>query len=200
MSNFYIHPKALVETNKIGANSKVWAFTHIMEDVRIGKNCNIGDHCFIESGVVVGNNVTIKNGNMLFQGVTLENGVFVGPHVFFTNDLYPRSPRLHQAKQRYSTKAWLAPTLVKHGASLGAGAVLLAGIVVGEFAMVGAGAIVTKDIPPYSLVIGNPSRFAGWVCQCGQKIIIRGKEGNCNACGRSYYKGNSQLNIREVDA
>jgi acetyltransferase-like isoleucine patch superfamily enzyme len=171
-----------------------------MKDVVIGSNCNIGDHCFIESGVVIGNNVTIKNGNMLFEGVRLEDGVFVGPHVFFTNDLYPRSPRLPQARKRYAQKEWLEPTLIKHGASLGAGAVILAGITIGEFAMVGAGSIVTKDVQPYSLVLGNPTRFAGWVCQCGQKIIIRGKEGNCNACGRSYYKGNSQLNIREVDA
>ena len=193
MEEIYIHPTAIVETTNIGADTTIWALSHIMRNVRIGNNCNIGDHCFLESGVIVGNNVTIKNGNMLFEGVRLEDGVFVGPHVFFTNDLYPRSPRLSQARKRYSQKEWMEPTLIKHGASLGAGAVILAGITIGKFAMVGAGAIVTRNIQPYSLVVGNPARFAGWVCQCGQKLNVKKDRDKCNSCGKTYKKEGKQL-------
>ncbi len=157
-----------------------------MKGVIIGSDCNIGDHCFIESGAVIGNQVTIKNGNMIWEGVTLEDGVFVGPHVFFTNDLYPRSPRLLQAKIRYENKNWLKPTLVKIGATLGAGAVLLAGNTIGEFAMVAAGAVVTKDIPPYALVTGNPARIKGWVCQCGAKLNFTQKQATCSVCSMAY--------------
>ena len=124
---------------------------------------------------------------------THEDGVFVGPHVFFTNDLYPRSPRLPEAKNRYDQKDWLESTLIKYGASLGAGAVILAGITVGEFVMVGAGAVVTKNVAPYSLIIGNPARFAGWVCQCGQKLNFKNDIGKCNSCGRTYKKKANQL-------
>ena len=102
MKNVFVHPTALVETTEIGKGTRVWAFSHLMEGVRIGKNCNIGDHCFIESGVLIGDNVTIKNGNMLWEGVTIQDGVFVGPHVFFTNDRYPRSRGLPQARSRHS--------------------------------------------------------------------------------------------------
>jgi acetyltransferase-like isoleucine patch superfamily enzyme len=168
-----------------------------MKGVSIGENCNIGDHCFIESGVVVGNNVTIKNGNMLWEGVTLEDGVFVGPHVFFTNDLYPRSPRLPQTRSRYRSREWLRTTLVRKGASLGAGAVILAGITVGEFAMIGAGAVVTKDVPAYALVFGNPACVKGWVCQCGQPLKFQGETATCEECGLSFER--SADSVRQVD-
>src|SRR6266545_2030661 len=153
----FIHRTALVETEQIGENTRIWAYSHILSGVRIGQNCNIGDHCFIEGGVSIGNNATIKNGNMIWEGVTIEDGVFIGPHVFFTNDLYPRSPRLPQASYRYHDKEnWLRPTCVKQGASLGAAAVILAGVTIGRFSMVGAGAVVTRDVPDYALVRGNP--------------------------------------------
>ncbi len=182
----YIHPTALVETENIGAGTKIWAYCHIMRHVTIGSDCNIGDHCFIESGAVIGNQVTIKNGNMIWEGVTLEDGVFVGPHVFFTNDLYPRSPRLPQAKIRYENKDWLKTTLIKRGATLGAGAVLLAGNTIGEYAMVAAGAVVTKDVPPYALVGGNPAHLMGWVCQCGAKLSFNQQSAVCTICGLQY--------------
>lgn len=184
----YIHPTALVETQQIGESSCIWAFSHLMTAVSVGANCNIGDHCFIESGVVVGDNVTIKNGNMIWEGVTLEDGVFVGPHVLFTNDRHPRSPRLPQAKMRYSSREWLLSTLVKRGASLGSGAIVLAGVTVGEFAMVGAGAVVTRDVPPYSLVIGSPARIAGWVCQCGQPLEFQGGNASCSHCSMAFVR------------
>jgi acetyltransferase-like isoleucine patch superfamily enzyme len=192
MDGVFVHPTAIVETQHIGQGTRIWAFAHVMNDVSIGSNCNIGDHCFIESGVAVGNNVTIKNGNMIWEGLTLEDGTFVGPHVFFTNDRYPRSPRLPQAKKRYSGRGWLVPTRVRQGASLGAGAVILAGITVGEFAMVGAGAVVTRDVPAYALVIGNPARVRGWVCQCGQPLKFSSSTATCGDCGLSFVRdGNS---------
>jgi acetyltransferase-like isoleucine patch superfamily enzyme len=186
MRNVFVHPTALVETKEIGEGTRVWAFGHVMEGVRIGKNCNIGDHCFIESGVLIGDNVTIKNGNMLWEGVTIQDGVFVGPHVFFTNDRYPRSRGLPQARSRHSDRAWLLPTLVEQGASLGAGAALLAGITIGEYAMVGLGAVVTEDVSPYALVRGNPARVSGWVCQCGQPLRFNDGLSVCTACGLAF--------------
>jgi len=188
MDGLFVHPTAIVETQRIGQGTRIWAFAHVMGDVSIGANCNIGDHCFIESGVTVGDDVTIKNGNMIWEGITLEDGVFVGPHVFFTNDLYPRSPRLPQAQKRYSSRGWLSPVLVKQGASLGAGAVILAGITVGEFAMVGAGVVVTRDVPPYALMIGNPARVHAWVCQCGQPLRFQGWTATCVDCGLTFVK------------
>jgi acetyltransferase-like isoleucine patch superfamily enzyme len=172
-----------------------------MKHVSIGVNCNIGDHCFIESGAVIGNNVTIKNANMIWEGVTLEDGVFVGPHVFFTNDLYPRSQRLPQAKKRYDGGGWLLPTIVRSGASLGAGAILLAGLTIGEFAMVGAGAVVTGDVPPYTLVIGNPARARGWVCQCGRPLEFRDGNARCEGCGVSFSEKDGLIrptNVKET--
>ena len=116
MKKVFIHHTALVDTDDIGDESRIWAYTHIMSGASIGKNCHIGDHCFIESGVTVGRNTVIKNGNMLWEGITIEEGVFVGPHVFFTNDQYPRSRYLPQANNRYLNKRnWLVPTLVKRG-------------------------------------------------------------------------------------
>jgi acetyltransferase-like isoleucine patch superfamily enzyme len=188
MNSVFVHPSSIVEAKQVGSGTRIWAFTHIMRDVSIGENCNIGDHCFIESGSVIGDNVTIKNGNEIWEGVTLSNGVFVGPRVFFTNDLFPRSPRLPQAKKKYSGHEWLKPTLVKHGASLGAGAILLAGITVGEFSMVAAGAVATKSVPAYALVIGSPARVRGWVCQCSRPLTFDEGIAICDRCGLRFIK------------
>ena len=187
MKKAYIHPAALAESREIGAGTRVWAFTHILSGARVGKDCNIGDHCFIESGAVVGDNVTLKNGNMVWEGVRLADGVFVGPNVFFTNDLHPRSPRLPQARQRYTEKEnWLVPTLIERGAALGAGAVILAGVKVGEYAMVGAGAVVTKPVAPHALVVGNPARQVGWVCRCGRSLQFQRRRATCAECGSRF--------------
>jgi acetyltransferase-like isoleucine patch superfamily enzyme len=178
----WAHPTAIVETGLIGRGTRIWAFTHVMNDVSIGENCNIGEHCFIESGAVIGDNVTIKNENMIWRGVTLEDGVFVGPHATFTNDLYPRSARLPQVEGRYADLSWLMTTCVKQGASIGAGAVILPRVTIHEFAMVGAGAIVTRDAPPYALVFGSPARIQGWVCQCGRPLKFEGCNATCDLC------------------
>lgn len=195
MSEVFTHPTALVETADIGAGTSIWALTHVMKNVSIGENCNVGDHCFIESGAAIGNCVTVKNGNAIWEGVTLEDGVFVGPRVFFTNDLYPRSARLPQAQERYRTKAWLLPTYIKQGASLGAGAIILAGVTIGAFAMIGAGAVVTKDVPPHALMLGNPARLRGWVCQCGQPLTFQQQRASCASCGRNFVKTGDRVTI-----
>jgi acetyltransferase-like isoleucine patch superfamily enzyme len=195
MSSVFTHPTAIVEAQDIGPGTRIWAFAHVIRNVSIGINCNIGDHCFIESGVAVGNDVTIKNGNMIWEGLTLEDGAFVGPHVVFTNDRYPRSPRLPQAKKRYSDRGWLLPTLVRRGASLGAGAVILAGITIGEFAMIGAGSVVTRDVPPYALMVGNPAHIRGWVCQCGQPLEFRLGFATCGDCDLSFIKTGDSVTL-----
>jgi acetyltransferase-like isoleucine patch superfamily enzyme len=184
--DIYIHPTALVETTHLGEGTRVWALAHILKGATVGKNCNIGDHCFIESGVVIGDNVTIKNGNMLWEGVTLEAGVFVGPHVFFTNDLYPRSARHPAVGNRYENRDWLVPTLVKEGASLGAGCIIIAGVTIGKFAMVGAGALITRNVPPHALILGNPPYQRGWVCRCGKPLkFLSGDQTTCE-CGLTF--------------
>jgi UDP-2-acetamido-3-amino-2,3-dideoxy-glucuronate N-acetyltransferase len=187
VSDVMIHPKALVETHDIGDGTRVWAFAHVMAGAKIGKDCNIGDHCFVESGAVIGDQCTIKNGTMIWEGVTLEEGVFVGPNVLFTNDLVPRSPRLSDARERYAEKKnWLVPTKVERGAAIGAGAVILAGITIGEFAMVAAGAVVTKSVPAHRLVIGFGARAGGFVCRCGYSLQFRAKSATCGNCKTRY--------------
>ena len=189
------HPTALVESTEIGEGTQVWAYTHIMEGARIGKSCNIGDHCFIESGVVLGHGVVVKNGNMLFEGLTLEDGVFVGPHVFFTNDVYPRSRWLPQTRWRDDNQTWLTPTLIKRGASLGAGAILLGGITIGEYAMIGAGAVVTKDVLPHALMTGHPARQTRWVCHCGQPLRFDADFSVCAGCGLAYRQSKNSIEL-----
>ncbi|SHL53970.1 acyltransferase [Hymenobacter psychrotolerans] len=157
-----IHSSALVETKTIGSGTTIWAFVHILPDVTVGSNCNICDFCFIESGVSIGNNVTLKSGIYLWKGVVIEDNVFLGPNVVFTNDLRPRS-------KQYDTE--LASTLIGYGASLGANSTILAGVKIGRFAMTGIGSVVTRSVPAYALVYGNPARQHGWVDERGEKMI-----------------------------
>ena len=144
----FVHERALVETDAIGPGSRVWAFAHVMPGAVIGADCNICDHTYIEGGVTLGDRVTLKSGVYLWVGVTIEDDVFIGPQATFTNDLMPRS------RQPFE----LTETMVCRGASIGAGAVILAGVTVGERAMIGAGAVVTKDVPADTVVAGNPAR------------------------------------------
>jgi acetyltransferase-like isoleucine patch superfamily enzyme len=150
---YFAHSHALVESLEIGADTRIWAFAHVLPGARIGADCNICDHVYIENDVVIGNRVTIKCGVQIWDGVRLEDDVMVGPNATFTNDLYPRS------KQAYELKR----TLVKKGASIGANATILCGITVGENAMIGAGAVVTKNVPPCAVVMGNPARIIRYI-------------------------------------
>jgi acetyltransferase-like isoleucine patch superfamily enzyme len=157
---YYVHPSAIVDTKKIGKNTRIWAFVHILSEVEIGENCNICDHCFIEQKVEIGNDVTIKSGIYIWEGVKLEDNVFLGPNVVFTNDVRPRSKQFIES----------VPTLIKKGASIGANSTVLAGVVVGEYAMTGIGSVITKDVPNHALVYGNPARIKGWVDKEGNKL------------------------------
>lgn len=151
--SFYVHPNALCESAQIGENTRIWAFAHILPQAVIGSDCNICDGVFVENDVVVGDRVTIKCGVQLWDGVHLENDVFIGPNVTFTNDLRPRSKQY---------PASFAKTLVCEGASIGANATILPGLVIGRSAMIGAGAVVTQSVPPYAIVVGNPARITGY--------------------------------------
>jgi acetyltransferase-like isoleucine patch superfamily enzyme len=196
MNSIFVHPTAIVDTARIGEGTRIWAYTHVMSDVVIGTNCNIGEHCFIESGVTIGNDVTIKNGCLLWEGVHLEDGTFLGPRVTFTNDRYPRSPRLEHARNRYADKRWLEPTFVRRGASLGAGAIVVAGVTIEEFCIVGAGATVTRSLPANALAFGSPARVRGWVCRCGQRLSVTNDVAICLECNLTFIDAGGLVEVR----
>jgi UDP-2-acetamido-3-amino-2,3-dideoxy-glucuronate N-acetyltransferase len=172
MNPFFHHPTALVETIAVGAGTRIWAYAHILPGARIGRQCNIGDHCYVEAGARIGNNVTLKNGVAVWDGVAIQDNAFVGPSVVFTNDLTPRSPRFVRVAARYRSKAWRRRTVVETGASIGANATILCGLRIGRFALIAAGAVVTRSVPAHALMAGVPARLAGWVCECGAKLRV----------------------------
>lgn len=151
---FYTHPKAIVESEHIGNKTRIWAFVHVLPSAVIGEDCNLCDHVFIENDVVIGNRVTIKSGVQLWDGITLEDDVFVGPNATFTNDPFPRSKKYPISFSR---------TIIREGASIGANATILPGVTIGQHAMVGAGTVVTKDVPAFAKVVGNPARIIGYI-------------------------------------
>lgn len=165
----YIHPTAELYANvKIGKGTKVWNLVQLRSGCVIGKNCILGKGVYIDCLVHVGNNVKIQNGVSIYRGVTIEDDVFIGPHAIFTNDLYPRSRNPN----------WrIVPTLIKKGASLGAGCVVVCGNTVGSYAMAGAGAVIIGDVPDQALVVGNPGRVIGFVCRCGRRLLFVANQG-----------------------
>lgn len=150
----FVHPNGLCESKKIGANTRIWAFSHVLPGAVIGSDCNVCDHVFIENDVIIGNRVTIKCGVQVWDGITLEDDVFIGPNATFTNDIKPRS-------KQYPEK--FLKTLIKKGASLGANCTILPGITIGENAMIGAGSVVTKSVPANAIIVGNPGKITGYV-------------------------------------
>ncbi|ENU82026.1 acyltransferase [Acinetobacter sp. ANC 3789] len=152
--SFFIHPLSDVHTKNIGENTRIWQFVVILEKAKIGKNCNICAHTLIENNVVIGNNVTVKSGVFLWDGIHIEDDVFIGPNATFTNDKKPKSK--HYPDQFLST-------LIEKGSSIGANATILPGLRIGQYSLVGAGAVVTKDVPPFSIVAGNPAKVIGQV-------------------------------------
>lgn len=181
------HPTALVESEEVGEGTRVWAYAHILAGARVGRRCNIGDHAFIEGGAVVGDNVTLKNGVCVWEGVSLGDGVFVGPNAVFTNDLYPRSPRLPAVAARYAEKGcWLRPTCVQEGVTIGANATIVCGVTLGAYCFIGAGALVNRDVPPHALMLGVPARQKGWVCICARPLVRQGEGWACPECGEEF--------------
>ena len=180
------HTKSLVESEHVGEGTRVWANAHVMHEAIVGRDCNVGEGAFVEAGARVGNNVTLKNHVCVWDGVVIEDDVFVGPHVAFTNDPFPRSPRMLQVRQRYSDRSrWLKPTLVERGASIGANATVLPGVTIGAYSLIGAGAVVTRNVPAFALVIGSPARQVDDVCRCGQPLAGNFHEVDCVACGET---------------
>jgi len=175
-----IHPLADVQSDNIGEGTFIWQFCVILKDASIGRNCNINCMVFIENDVTIGDNVTIKSGVQIWDGITIEDNVFIGPNVTFTNDLTPRSKLCNKP---------FVKTFIKKGASIGANATILAGITIGEFALIGAGSVVTKDVPPYHLYYGNPAMHKAYITEAGEIISLKLKDKN----GDSYCFINNKL-------
>jgi UDP-2-acetamido-3-amino-2,3-dideoxy-glucuronate N-acetyltransferase len=184
---YFVHASSAVdEPCSIGAGTKIWHFSHIMRDCRIGERCNLGQNVVISPGVVIGNNVKIQNNVSVYTGCILEDDVFCGPSMVFTNVVNPRSHV--NRKDEYKT------TLVRKGATLGANSTVVCGITIGRYAFVGAGSVVTRDIPDYALVYGNPARPRGWMCACGIGIDFDGRDRTrCEACGTEYVKAGLRI-------
>ena len=176
------HTSVVDKTAVIGEGTRVWNFVHVRENAEIGKECVLADYVYVGRGVKIGNNVKLENRATVYEGVTIEDKVFVGPHVTFTNDLIPRS---------FNTDWKILQTLVKEGSSIGAGTVIVCGVTIGEYALIGAGSVVTENIPPHALAYGNPARIRGFVCRCSRKLETTEKKKNhvsmeCPVCSERY--------------
>lgn len=174
--NVFIHPTANVSDEAIvGDNTKIWINSQVRESAQIGSDCIISKDTYIDFDVKIGNGCKVQNGVSVYHGVTIEDAVFIGPNVAFTNDFYPRA---------FSGDEWIVTkTLVKQGASIGANATIICGNTLGEYCMIGSGSVVTKDVPPHALVVGNPAKQIGYVCSCGYKLT---ESGCCPQCGKHY--------------
>ncbi len=175
-STVFVHKSGLCESEDVGPGTRIWAFAHVMAGSRVGRDCNLCGGVFIESGATIGDRVTVKNQTLIWDRVTVEDDCFLGPSVVFTNDHNPRSGLRQDANHFEST-------LVRRGATIGANATIVCGVTIGEFAFVGAGAVVTSDVPKHALVVGSPAKRAGWACTCGHRLDT---ELRCRECGNRY--------------
>lgn len=188
--DYFVHESSYVDDPcQIGAGTKIWHFSHVMANCRIGEKCNIGQNVVVSPDVVIGSNVKIQNNVSLYTGVILEDDVFCGPSMVFTNVVNPRSHvvRRNEYKQ----------TLVKKGASIGANATVVCGTTIGRYAFIGAGSVITRDVPDYALMYGNPARQRGWMCQCGLKLDFQGETATCSSCGSRYQKQGESIKPEE---
>ena len=187
MSNYFVHESSYIDADvQIGDGTKIWYFCHVQKGARIGKNCSLGQNVNISNNVKIGNGVKIQNNVAVYEGVEIEDDVFCGPSCVFTNDLTPRAkyPKGHENYKK---------TLIKRGASIGANATVVCGHTVGEWALIGAGAVVSSDVPAHALMLGVPAKKKGWVCECGELL----KSGlTCPACGRVYVE--TEKGLEEV--
>lgn len=193
MSDYFVHESSYVDDGaEIGTGTKIWHFCHVMPRAKIGERCNIGQNVLVSSEVTIGTNVKIQNNVSLYTGVIVEDDVFLGPSMVFTNVINPRSHV--NRKDEYKT------TLVRKGASIGANATIVCGTTLGRYCFVGAGAVVTKDVPDYALVYGIPARVRGWVCQCGEQLVFTGEHAVCSTCGNAYRKQDSVVSPERGEA
>jgi len=181
IKKIFIHPTAEVNSGNIGNGTSIWQYCVVLDNAVIGENCNLNFNVFVENDVIIGNNVTVKSGVQLWDGLRLEDNVFISPNVAFTNDIAPRSKNY--------PKIFLK-TLVKEGASIGANSTIIGGVTIGKYAMVGAGSVITKNVPDYNLWYGNPASFKAFVCKCGNKLDNQLK---CESCGKSYKLNNGNI-------
>jgi UDP-2-acetamido-3-amino-2,3-dideoxy-glucuronate N-acetyltransferase len=188
---YFAHESSYIdEPCTIGKDTKIWHFSHIMKDSVIGERCNIGQNVVISPGCTLGNNVKIQNNVSVYTGVTLEDDVFCGPSCVFTNVVNPRS--------HVSRKDEYAATLVRQGASIGANATIVCGVTLGRYCFIGAGSVVTRDVPDYAMVYGSPARIRGWMCNCGIKLDLpatgsQPTSATCSACARQYQRDGTQV-------
>jgi UDP-2-acetamido-3-amino-2,3-dideoxy-glucuronate N-acetyltransferase len=179
MNRFFVHESAFVDDGAVvGDGTKIWHFCHVMPGAVIGERCSLGQNVVVMPGTRIGNNVKIQNNVSIYEGVTLEDDVFCGPSCVFTNVTNPRS--------HISRKSEYVPTLVRKGASIGANATVVCGVTLGRFAFIGAGAVVTSDVPAYGLMVGVPARRVGWMCHCGERLHVDAGKAECERCGSSY--------------
>ncbi len=190
MSDVFVHESSYVDEGAVlGKGTKVWHFSHVMPGAVIGERCNLGQNVVVMPGTKIGNDVKIQNNVSIYEGVELEDDVFCGPSCVFTNVLNPRS--------HISRKHEYQRTLVRRGATIGANATIVCGSTLGEYAFIGAGAVVTSDVPDYALMVGVPARRVGWMCQCGVRLSLSGGAATCTACGMAYRE--TQGALRRVD-
>lgn len=186
--NYKVHESAWVDDGvEIGEGTVIWHVSHILKGSKIGKNCKIGQNVVIGPKVTVGDGVKIQNNVSVYEGVTIEDDVFCGPSMVFTNVINPRS-EISRADE-------FKPTLLKKGATIGANATIVCGHTIGRYAFIGAGAVVTKDVPDHALIVGNPGRVSGWMCACGVKLALQGEEAHCGSCGNAYKKSKNGLSL-----
>lgn len=192
MGNYFVHESSYVDAPcQIGDNTKIWHFSHIMSNCIIGESCNIGQNAVISPDVKIGNNCKIQNNVSIYTGVLCEDDVFLGPSCVFTNVINPRS--------HINRKDEYKQTVVKQGASIGANATIVCGHNIGRYAFVGAGSVVTKDVPDFALVVGNPARISGWVCKCGEKLdFSQSNTTTCKKCSERYIKEDYVQNIYNI--
>lgn len=188
MSGYFVHPSSFVDAGaEIGPGTKIWHFCHVMPRARIGRNCNIGQNVLVSSGVSLGDNVKVQNNVSIYTGVLIDDDVFLGPSMVFTNVINPRSHV--ERKDEYRV------TRVLRGASIGANATVVCGVSLGRYCFVGAGSVITRDVPDYALVYGNPARQHGWMCHCGVKLLFHdgAPEAACQACNSRYRRRDGAL-------
>ena len=186
MADFFVHESAFVDDGaSIGQGTKVWHFCHVMPNAEIGEGCTLGQNVVVMPNTKIGNNVKIQNNVSIYEGVILEDDVFCGPSCVFTNVNTPRS--------HVTRRGEFQRTLVCRGASIGANATVVCGVTLGAYSFVGAGAVVTSDVPAHALMVGVPARRVGWMCQCGERLQVSDARASCDRCGSAYHEEGGQL-------